>query len=1070
MADQPDQRLVQELRRLRTQRGVDVKDVVLAHATRFPGADARGLSQFLHANGRQVDGRTVWAVFEMLEEARQRLGIAVPQTDPAPAAAPREPVGATGPREPTRAAGPRAPSRAGAAREPARAAAGPRKEPRLEEPPGAEEPDLDRARFPRAVDFSHMPEESVHSSHLDPGWQLRWAGAGPGLLHAVVLNDSRYPESPGDGILLAVTEGTTCTTKEPGSFVAVFAAAPCDPAAVVHAHGRVFHDVELLVVEPQPGAVLLRWRRPEAVDDVVVLRSEPDRPLPAGVQPAYRIPVSRDELLDEDVQPGRRYEYRVLVCVRDGDDSYYSRGLGKVVEVPAPLHRDVALTAEFAWRHGEPGARVQWRTPPAQTTRLFLVPEPPPQLLLGSVHPLEQLLAQLGETEVVQPRDTADGTTRIEWLPFPAAEPGPAAPNARTLLALTVSGPSAAVAGRQVVRWVAGAPLDPTVHERLDWQLLRFGWPEGADFVQVCVVEPGAPASAGQTFLWDDELFHQHGGVVFDPPLPPQGADLLVRGGTQQGPRRTYGPHVRTSYAGREVVRYDLVPGRSRFKPAERLLQLTVEKPLRTFRFVLVGHPDRLPLSPRDEGCRVLASPTLQAGTLHPGKPQVVADVVLPRELTHLKAFAYGANGDLVVVDPLPRVSPVVVEGLPVRLEPQVRCPRCLSVSGLQTQFFRCQGSCPPVPDEHQQRALGLAAPPVERRVTDVPARVTRGARPGDPPVVETRARVVCRHCNEETGQRICPVCHWDLPPQWEDADVLAVQLVGARGTGKTSYLMVLLAHLRTTLADALHCNVHPVNAQAERLDREVDEFLRSGLLPASTVSVRSNAALLEPAIFDLGHHPSGQRRALLLFDSAGDDMERAPDVARYGLALSRSDLVIMLVDVLQLDPVRTWLQGSVVLPPKAGNPDRVLANVAAEVRNRRSQAGGPPPSLAVVLSKFDGVQSVVQLPDNPLHGLLNPGHRAFQDPYHAGTRAYLEADAVRLEAELRSLLQHLRATATLRAVDGTFPRSRFSALSALGHSPENPHQTGPFGWAAYRAGEPLRWLFARRGWLPAHP
>ena len=56
-----------------------------------------------------------------------------------------------------------------------------------------------------------------------------------------------------------------------------------------------------------------------------------------------------------------------------------------------------------------------------------------------------------------------------------------------------------------------------------------------------------------------------------------------------------------------------------------------------------------------------------------------------------------------------------------------------------------------------------------------------------------------CYRCSKPTTE-ICPTCHLDLPAGWRAGNAVCVALAGARATGKSIYLAVLIKQLEQML------------------------------------------------------------------------------------------------------------------------------------------------------------------------------------------------------------------------------------------------------------------------------
>ena len=67
------------------------------------------------------------------------------------------------------------------------------------------------------------------------------------------------------------------------------------------------------------------------------------------------------------------------------------------------------------------------------------------------------------------------------------------------------------------------------------------------------------------------------------------------------------------------------------------------------------------------------------------------------------------------------------------------------------------------------------------------------------------------------------------------------------------------------------------------------------------------------------------------------------------------------------------------------------------------------------------------------------------------------------MHEETRSLLLRLGAAQFLSLVEGSFSRTEYFGLSALGHAPAGNTTLSQAGVSSFRVADPLRWLVARR-------
>jgi hypothetical protein len=306
-----------------------------------------------------------------------------------------------------------------------------------------------------------------------------------------------------------------------------------------------------------------------------------------------------------------------------------------------------------------------------------------------------------------------------------------------------------------------------------------------------------------------------------------------------------------------------------------------------------------------------------------------------------------------------------------------------------------------------------------------------------------------------------CGTCWYAMAPRWREAPSTCIVMAGARATGKSIYIGVLIKQLQQW-AEHLHLQVRPANAEVDGIFKEHYEtplYKERGIM-VPTVSVASGTAYQqEPLVYELStvrgaHH-------LVVRDVAGEDMEKPqPDHSNLGF-FARADGVIFLFDPLQVEEIRDKL-ANLVIPTQLeqGDPGHVLDNTLALIGSGR-------PKLAVVMSKFDAMQELRQVRQSYLgHVMGNAGAAFLRDP-----GPYLPYDDVEgelLHEEVRSLLKLLESGMTNpveRAHQLTGISYRYFAVSALGDAPRGK-ALNTRGIAPFRCLDPLRWILAGSGVL----
>lgn len=909
---------------------------------------------------------------------------------------------------------------------------------------------------------------------------VRWlplppTGSQP-VVYLVCCARSGVPSTPDEGQRLVATTGSSARVPNLGQYYAVFAY-PIEhvtqlAAATAHRHavGRRLPEVDDLEVTGEVHGVLLTWKRPRKVDRVQVMRSLPDEELPDVLDRSLLLTFSGDGFRDETAEPGAVYQYRVFTEAAGlgtaAGDTESSPGLVRTVKVPALPDEVDALQGKVVLRRSDPGVGLTWSVPARGRVRIYQRRgEPNVETSVGTVQTADQFATQesLLGARIMDPSVIEGGVERLPWIPLDLRSDATSEPR-WTFTAVSEFADQFVIGAQKVITYV-GDIGEAAIDERVDWQLLRASWPAGATFLGVWHVAPDeeigdAPPHRRVT---RDE-FERFGGISMALNYLPQ--DVVVQAATKYGEEWVTGKDRRVHYPGRWVVRWDLTTS-GRFSLSQSL-RIFVERPdWQGLGLSLLASEKVLPLTPHEPDLTAVYQTSLPGGALVAGQwVNVGPDLRVPKH-GFVRMFVAGGPG----------VSPIVIDPTPggrqpaaVRTPPALRCPRCLVPDDFQTQFFRCQGVCPEEPDWAKGQLLSPGSPGAS--VLDKPVFLV------DRPVDMVRNRPVLAaptdhaqcpraECRAVSRRQVCPHCHSDLPPNWWAHDVLGVVVVGARSSGKTTYLSVLTRHLEKNLLPSMQGYLHPVDAASKAKLDVMRRGVDLGTLERSTVGTRSNLEVLEPMVANLSVEPTGRTRSLAVFDVAGEDMTEAARVQPYSPALAGADLLLILVDPLQLDGIREWLQGTMQLPAQGvGVPAAtVVHNVVQQIRRQRViPSGRLPMRAAVAFSKFDGLQKAAQIPNSAFANLIGPGNALWRDPYALSNEVYLEADGQRVHHEVRALLHRVGESALISSVESAFSEVRYFALSALGHGPRG-QQLADTGASPLRVGDPIRWLLAESGW-----
>ena len=384
-------------------------------------------------------------------------------------------------------------------------------------------------------------------------------------------------------------------------------------------------------------------------------------------------------------------------------------------------------------------------------------------------------------------------------------------------------------------------------------------------------------------------------------------------------------------------------------------------------------------------------------------------------------------------------------------------CPYCFTPVEADRIGFRCVGACIPRPDVQASFYAGksLAVPPVYCMI--------RNDRTKQLPTY-----VVCRRCGAQTAQEVCLVCHRDLPPRWRQARTFTMTVTGARDTGKSVYIAVVVQML-LRYAQQRSCTVMAYTQGTQDVygNDYYEPLYHRNVVMEGTPSMTGGGAYQEdPLIWEIAGGDGG-RFYLVMRDIAGEDLERLTGREGAFSFIDRADLILFLFDPLMLDAVRKVLSG--LIPDldtnrKGVRPGEVLPKILAQMSSGGSR-------LALTICKFDALQQLPRANSKMAPVLANPAAHFNWDDTMVRARTpsskqrvrALEEDGAFLDAEVCSMLRYLGEDAvTLQAVQAVRNRKiaalRHFVVSSLGETPQHREKLTERGISPVRVLDPILW------------
>ncbi|WOQ17302.1 TRAFAC clade GTPase domain-containing protein [Raineyella sp. W15-4] len=394
-------------------------------------------------------------------------------------------------------------------------------------------------------------------------------------------------------------------------------------------------------------------------------------------------------------------------------------------------------------------------------------------------------------------------------------------------------------------------------------------------------------------------------------------------------------------------------------------------------------------------------------------------------------------------------------------------CPFCYFPVELDRIMFQCEGRqapgrtpCEPGDDDEQAKQryeMTGSSEPIMKVFG--PDEHHKHFRSGD--------RMACPSCGGMSGIRVCHNCYTQLPPAFGAGASPMIGMVGAKASGKTVYMSVLVNELQKRIGQRFQASItffggmRPGIGFGEKnwLRQYQDSLYNAGVLPPQTQAASGRVQYREPLVVtwqQQGRSVAGRDRVksitMSLLDSAGEDFNDMERV-RSQHYLGSADALIVILDPFQC-PAHHDLPGRDSDDPEP--PVDVLRRVADMLRERHgiSATKKIPVPIAAVFSKMDAFYQV--LPDgNPVKDVGRLGS------------AYDEVDGRNVHDHVEALLEEWGSSDITTYLRLNFKTFRYFGVSALGSEPDYSTEQLSRPPIPHRVEDPLLWILSQQKLIP---
>jgi len=388
-------------------------------------------------------------------------------------------------------------------------------------------------------------------------------------------------------------------------------------------------------------------------------------------------------------------------------------------------------------------------------------------------------------------------------------------------------------------------------------------------------------------------------------------------------------------------------------------------------------------------------------------------------------------------------------------------CPYCFSKNEITDVLFRCGNiKCP----AEQDKKIAL----YETGNENSPRLLSKVFASSSNSFLSMPSEAVCPGCREKSYKRICSQCHNELPREIDRHKGIIISVVGAKNTGKSHFIAVLIDQMRKYVACSFNASFTPINTDHEK--RYKNDFYTplysSHRLLNSTVS---GSTAQRPLIYALTISDKSFFKRnntivyITFFDTAGEDLSNEDTMSTVNKYIGQSSGIIFLLDPMQIQYVRDAIKPDIVNASSGtviddlANPADILRRVSNLIRdaNNLGDAEMIPIPIAATFTKIDALEP-----------LLPPGCIVLEDSPHRSLHAFNQTNSDNIHTEIESMLSDWGGWDFPQQLSVNYKKYSYFGLSALGKVPkgQNIDVIRPL-----RIEDPLLWLLSFHNIIPTY-
>lgn len=314
-----------------------------------------------------------------------------------------------------------------------------------------------------------------------------------------------------------------------------------------------------------------------------------------------------------------------------------------------------------------------------------------------------------------------------------------------------------------------------------------------------------------------------------------------------------------------------------------------------------------------------------------------------------------------------------------------------------------------------------------------------------------------CDSCGQVLTVKSCPKCGFELPMSIGTSKDYPVAIIGAKESGKSNYVAVLINQLKNEVGRAFNCSLYATGGD-KTIKRYNSMFYEPLYLKKMCVR-GTDAGQVEPLIYSLlfnkkGFFAKNRAVSMTFFDTAGENLNSEAQMSTHNRYLAHAAGIILLLDPLQLPFVRSALENKISLPQENEDINTILSRTISIIRKEKNLTDLSKKidiPIAIAFTKIDAVDE-----------LIDAASCLKNDSSHIKKGYFNKIDFNDSNMEMQSLVDKWLGAELYQQVSTQFVDFAFFGLSSLGSNPDEYLNIPRF--RPFRVTDPFLWILSKEG------